>query len=551
MRFSATARASVLLLALSTVLVPGALAHAYLDASNPAPNGVTANGTQVLALGFTEVVDPDHMRVSLEGPAGPVQPSDLDVPSDRPSVLRVEVDPLEPGAYRLEWTSFSIDGHVDRGRLAFTVGDAPLGEPIEPEARQAGLIDPTLSGLETVGRLLFLLGALVAFGLPVYTSEVEPDEVVPAVTVRLLAAAGLAGALGALVLTGVLIGRLEASTAAALSTLPGLFLVGKTVALAAVAGIAFHLRGSEHTPSRRLLLGAVLPAGIALVLHSMGGHGVLAATSKESAAGHVAMTVHLAAGGLWLGGLVGLLATVRGIEGLVRRIRAFTPLAIASVLSLGATGLVQAYVHLPSVSALWSSGFGWALVVKTCLFGIVLAFGAWHGFVLPGRLEDGRSEEGSFTRSGRTEAFVLGGVVLAASVMGVLPVPDEGVELEEGPRAVFEEPRQLPGHEYRVVLVDDPIRAGVPIPVELLVRSTSSADLEDASVQARLSGPGNETVDVDLAPEEPGEPSNVERTWRADPIVFPSSGSWTLSLEMALANGNVTERIPVRVLSAR
>lgn len=528
--------------------IPQASAHAYLDASTPAPNGNATNGTSVLALRFTEVMDPDHTRATIEGPEGPIQPTDLDVPPDRPRVLRVEVEPLPPGSYELTWTSFSIDSHVDRGRLAFSVGSASLEDPVEPQPRQPGLLDPGLSFAETFGRVLFLLGALVAVGLPIYLSEVEPEDRALEAGSPLVVGAGVTGALGSLILIGVLVARLQAPLMETLATLPGLYMIGKTLLLATVAGVGLGWRSQGPLGGRSRIFLVVIPAVLALVLHSMSGHGVLEAASRRSAAGHFAMTVHLVAAGLWLGGLVGLVSTTRSVEGLVERIQAFTPLAVASVVALAATGLVQAFFHLPTVSALWTSGFGWALVVKTLLFGVVLLFGAWHGFALPKRLASGLSDRLSFQRSGRAEVVALGGVILAAAVMGVLPVPEEGIQRDPGPRAVFEEGGSLPGYDYRLALLEDPIRAEEPIPAELRIRSTSSASLADVTVNASLEGPQGHTEAVAFADAEPTGPADTARLWRSDPVRLPVDGNWTVTVRMDLPTGTVTERIPVTVL---
>lgn len=522
-------------------------AHAYLDASTPPPNGTTVEGKTVLAVRFTEVIDPDHTRVRLEGPHGASIPTVLDQPVDRPRVLRIEVAPLAPGSYELAWSSFSIDSHVDHGTVPFTVAKTAAPGTGDVQAFDPGAQDPTLVALETVGRLLFLLGALAAFGLPIYVLEIDPGDGIPEGTGAVLVASGIAGVAGAGLLFTIMVERLGTGPWPAASTLPGRFLLGKAALLTTITVAACWMRRAPDRRATRALVVSLVAAMGTLVLHSMSGHGVLEMSSRDSAAGHVAMTLHLAASGAWIGGLVGLLLTVRHRGALVERIRAFTPLAIVSVLAIGATGLVQAYVHLPSLAALWMSGFGWALLAKTGLFVSVLGLGAWHGFGLPQRLEAGSHGRASFLSSGTGEVVLLGLVVLAAGVMGALPVPPEEVNREDGPLAILEEDRRLPNHDIRLRILDDPLRAGETVPVDLTVQPTSSVGVAETRVEVNATGPGNRSIDLDLAPVGETGAADTGRLWRDRAVTFPHAGNWTLTLELTGTSGSTVERFAVQV----
>lgn len=539
-----------LILAVTLALAPVGQAHAYLEASTPSPNGETAVGKTVLALRFTEVIDPDHTRVRLEGPDGSTVATRIDRPSDRPRVIRVEVAPLDQGSYELHWSTFSIDSHVDHGTVPFTVGQGSGTPSGAIRAFDPGAQDPRLVALETVARLVFLAGALVAFGLPIYLSEVDPAEVPSKRSATTVMASGALGVAGAAVLFGVMTTRLSVSPWEAAGTLPGRFLVGKAALLSGVAMLAHRAR-SAPGPRRLapLLVGVVAALG-AIVLHSMGSHGVLEMSARKSAAGHVAMTLHLAASGLWVGGLVGLLLDVRDRQALVERIRAFTPLAIASVIAIGGTGLVQAYVHLPSLAALWSSSFGWALLAKTGLLAIVLGFGAWHGFGLPDRLDEGSRGPAGFRRSGTVEVLLLAGILLAAGAMGALPVPPEEVDADDGPLAVYEEERHLDHHDLRLRILADPIHAEEPIELDLTIEPTSSIGVGNATAEAILAGPGNRTIPVELEPAGKTGPADTARLWRAFPVELPQPGSWTLTLNVTLPSGPIVERFTVPIQPA-
>ena len=82
--------------------------------------------------------------------------------------------------------------------------------------------------------------------------------------------------------------------------------------------------------------------------------------------------LHLAAGSVWLGGLVGVLVLWFGVARARARAGAvavacprFSNVAVGSVLALAATGVGEAVDHMPAVNALWETGYGRAILVKT------------------------------------------------------------------------------------------------------------------------------------------------------------------------------------------
>jgi copper transport protein len=91
---------------------------------------------------------------------------------------------------------------------------------------------------------------------------------------------------------------------------------------------------------------------------------------------------HLAAGSVWLGGLVGLLVLwfAAGRSGRAAALRTVVPrfsrVALGSVLALAATGVAEAVEHLPTLGALWETDYGRSLVVKGALLGAALVLGA-------------------------------------------------------------------------------------------------------------------------------------------------------------------------------
>ena len=96
--------------------------------------------------------------------------------------------------------------------------------------------------------------------------------------------------------------------------------------------------------------------------------------------------VHLVAAGIWLGGLLPFaILLVRGVEPEVTTQR-FASLALASVLLLLATGIVNSWRLLGSVSALATTLYGNLLLAKIGLFVLMLAFAAVNRMALTPQL---------------------------------------------------------------------------------------------------------------------------------------------------------------------
>ena len=85
--------------------------------------------------------------------------------------------------------------------------------------------------------------------------------------------------------------------------------------------------------------------------------------------------VHLAAGSIWIGGLIGLLVLWRGVDR-PRSSPRFSNVAIGAVLALIATGIGAAILHLPTLASLWETGYGQALLVKIALLLVALLLAA-------------------------------------------------------------------------------------------------------------------------------------------------------------------------------
>ncbi len=100
--------------------------------------------------------------------------------------------------------------------------------------------------------------------------------------------------------------------------------------------------------------------------------------------------VHRVVAGLWIGTLfvlvvAGLVPLLRDAPWRERRgtiasdmVNGFSPLALTCGVLVVISGLVTAYRHLTPLSSLFTTPYGWALLVKLVLVAIVFALGTWN-----------------------------------------------------------------------------------------------------------------------------------------------------------------------------
>jgi putative copper export protein/mono/diheme cytochrome c family protein len=88
--------------------------------------------------------------------------------------------------------------------------------------------------------------------------------------------------------------------------------------------------------------------------------------------------LHLAGAGAWLGGLVPLLLFVRAAppKAAATAARWFSPLGQASIAALVVSAAIQGWVLVASIPGLVGTAYGWLVLVKLVLFGVLLGF-AW------------------------------------------------------------------------------------------------------------------------------------------------------------------------------
>jgi putative copper export protein/methionine-rich copper-binding protein CopC len=111
-----------LLLCLSWTLAPAppAAAHASLAASSPKQESVLSAPPGEISVTFTEEIEAGVSSLALYDEDGNELPGALS--SDGAKTLRLAVDGLTEGVYRVRWQVLSVDSHTTDGSFRFSVG---------------------------------------------------------------------------------------------------------------------------------------------------------------------------------------------------------------------------------------------------------------------------------------------------------------------------------------------------------------------------------------------------------------------------------------------
>jgi putative copper export protein len=165
--------------------------------------------------------------------------------------------------------------------------------------------------------------------------------------------------------------------------------------------------------------------------------GVVAGSLRAVFAGKWASLVnpiHVLAAGLWIGTLFVLV--VAGLSALLEHeptkarrgaiasdmVNGFSPLALSMGAVVVIFGLITAWRHLHHIAALWTTPYGYALIVKLVFVAMVFALGAWNWR----RQRPTLGTEGaasSIRRSATAELTVAAIVLMVTAIVVSLPSP--------------------------------------------------------------------------------------------------------------------------------
>lgn len=432
-RQSVACRVVVATLTVGLALVaPGAAgAHARLLSTTPANGASLESAPAQLVLRFSDAVEvvSETIRV-LDAEGAPVALGTVEQTSET-QVVAEPAGPLPAGTYVVAWRAISADSHPLRGVFVFAVGE-PIGavgaivkEELAAESSPIGL-----DAVQAVARFCALALVLLCLGAPVLVLAGGHGAYVVRTAWRLTVGAALGLALATLV-------WMTATGAEALGLgLGGLVelesireVVGTSFGQVWVARISLALAlawlaalALEGLASRRAALGSgVVGAGLALSF-PLAGHarveGILAIASDAT---------HIGAAGVWVGGL-GVLAVSLVTAGSERTsvlecsVVPFSTLALGAVVVLLGTGILNALLELPDLSALWQSTYGQLVLAKSGLLAGLVGLGAVHRRVTLPRLRRGGADgPGLFLRVVALELVVMVAVICVTAALVAEP----------------------------------------------------------------------------------------------------------------------------------
>jgi copper transport protein len=430
-RMSGLAAALALLVAL---LAPaGASAHATLEDTQPARGATVRSQPATVQFRFDESVEGNFGAVRVFDRSGRrVDSGDAFHPGGRGAVMAVHLKPgLPRGTYTAMYRVVSADGHIVSSGFTFSIGRASGTSDTVAQllgGTGSGPVTDVLFGIARgvqfaaigigVGGVLFLLIVWLPALASVAGAGREWREASEAFRARLrtlllaAAGAGVVSAAAAVVLEGASAAavsgwsalRLESvnetlgtrfgtvwglavlvwSGVAALSALVLAPAERRSVALHPAELGATGLAGTR-VPRPPALLGLGVLLAFLVALPSLGGH---ASTQHPVGVLLPANLVHVTAMSLWLGGLTALVAALpaatRRLAGadrtrlLAAALVRFSPLALAAVIALLLTGVIQALVEVRTVAHLFDTAFGRCVLIKIGLLVALIGLGAYN-----------------------------------------------------------------------------------------------------------------------------------------------------------------------------
>ena len=370
-----------------------ASAHAVLLQASPRAGTSPATAPPRVVLRFSEPVEilraGDVSVVDARGRV--VNDGRAQTEARDPRVVAIPLRTrLEPESYTVRWRAISADSHTVTGALVFGVAGARLKPPVLRPAgglseTAAPAVDARFAELAT----LMLLLALVVFRAAVWGPAAASAGAATLEAGRraywraFWSVAALAGVAEAWVLAaksavayGTSLGAAFADPTTAYRLVAasrfGDLLGWRGALLCALVAVGFWEWTAERArpaaPAGRRAPQAALAALSlgALITIATQGHASQAPVAPLSVA---VDSVHLAAVGVWIGGLPCLLFVLSAAPRPQARasLRRFSRLAAVAFAAVAATGVLRALGELSSPAQLWDTAYGHSLLAKVAL----------------------------------------------------------------------------------------------------------------------------------------------------------------------------------------
>lgn len=378
-----------------------ASAHAGFVSSDPEPGAELGSAPGVVTLRFSEPLNERLSRAEVLSPDGERFEGTPEPSGD----IALPLTTNAQGIYRVTWTTVSsIDGHTLEGSFEFGVGVRPSSAEGRTSS-SPGIVDTLIAAARAVedGALLLALGLLLVRRIGRDLGWLR-TPMVPVLAVAL--AGGLA----------VVLGEAFAAAPSPSFSAIGAYLFSGSPGFARSARILLEALALLVALRRPALV--ALPAAGALIALAAAGH---AAAIQPRWLGVSVESAHLLAVAAWTGGIMAL-AVQRPPDGWLSEqaailLKRFTPAALIAFALTAATGVVRAVQELGGLAALFGSGYGLVLVIKTLmvLLMVQLSILAWRRMLV----------------RPRAEAAIAVGVIAAAGLLAAFPLPPARVQETE------------------------------------------------------------------------------------------------------------------------
>lgn len=515
-RLTCVARLVALVLLTILVQAGSAWSHAALNAAEPADGAVVEAAPQFYSLTFSEPVSPLSLR--LVKPDGTLLPLDRFVVRGNSVEVEAPSD-LDRGTHVLTWRVVSADGHPVGGSVVFSIGEVSAEAPLVEEE-----VDWTVRGWLWLSKVALYVGLFVGVGGVFARSVLMPGVEAGS---RIIWAALALGGTGAVL--GVGLQGLDALGAQARRIIePIIWLTGfgtsygytVIAALAALilAGVALAARGLVRKGAAGV---ALLMAGVAPALS---GHASAAAPQWVM---RPAVFLHATTIIVWVGALTPLGLALRNRRpgakpALVRFSRAIP--AIIALLILA--GIVLAVVQVQRPGALLDTAYGQVFLIKLALLVGLFLLAATNRWFLTAPTEAGDiSATHRLVRSIAAETLIVLLVLGVAAAWRFTPPPRALAAA-----AVWPATTHIHTDKAMADLTVTPGRAG-PVSVSATIMTGEFGPLDAKEVTFIFSNANAGIEPFRRRAEKPGD-----GTWRADGVVLPLPGEWSVRIEVLISD---------------
>lgn len=499
---SARARACLLALLLGALgaAVPGeAAGHAVLTHSTPHRGDAVASAPPIVRFDFNEAVQVNAGGLRVYDTDGErIDEGEIVRPGDSARSVAVAVpDELGDGVYTATYRVISADGHPVRGGFAFTIG-SPAAQAARTAPTVASLLErdeagPAVEAVYGTARGLHYAALLLLVGAVGVLAVWWPRAGIAARWPRRLligaAAAGLLASLVGLSMQGALgagVGLDRALNATTLESALESRTGSAWLVRAGLWALALFVLASVGRPRPRAAPLALVAAALVVSL-PVAGH---AATQSPRAVLFSADLLHVLAAGLWLGGLVVLIALYwpsrrRPLDSHATDATiAFSRLALPAIVLLVIAGAVQAWFYLDGLESVLAGAYGLALIAKIALLAVIIALAAGNRRRAL-RLTESAAAVHSRLRSMMRAEVALAVLVLAATAVVVRSEPPATLaagpsisELDLGPMhlEVWIEPARSGPNDFHLYFFDRRTGAQIDAVKEVTVRLARPGD---------------------------------------------------------------------------